>query len=585
MNKIKIYLFGLILLLGGMAIGYWLKPTESVVHHHENDSIEESSVWTCSMHPQIRQEEPGICPICEMDLIPLDGVPSNDDPTVLQMSEEAVKLAQVETTIVGAKGRENTGKTTSSTITVDGTIEMDERSIKTQNAHFNGRIESMAITFEGQYVRKGQKIATIYSTELMAASEELITAVKYKDRISGLQEAAIQKLKNWKLTEEQIQTILENQQPITTLPIFAEYGGYVLQKMATQGEYIKQGEPLYSLGSTNNLWLVFQVFESDLSRIGTGQNISFTTSSLPTKKFESEITYINPLLDDNSRTATVRAEIRNAANVLKPGMLIRGEISPRKEKGEATPLVIPNTAILWTGKRSVVYVKIPDETVPTFQFKEVVVRERGDYYSTISEGLNAGEEIVTHGAFSIDAAAQLNNNFSMMNREVTIKKPFEGKIIPDFSVNVPAGFMESLDQLVVEYLSLKDALVNTDPSSTATFADKLINEMDAVNSSGLEDEALNFWLEQKRAMKDHAVKIKDHPANVDTQRDEFEYLSEALISFVKAFGTNNQEYYVQFCPMAKNDKGANWLSKEEAIRNPYFGDKMLKCGVVKMVLN
>ena len=187
MKKNKQYIIGALLLLGGLAIGWFLKPSTMTSEVHDHSQMETSEaageeIWTCSMHPQIRQNEPGICPICEMDLIPLDNSMSNDDPTILRMSTEAAKLAQVETYTIGGSNESNSVKI-GNDIKVDGTVEMDERTIKSQTAHLSGRIETMAVTFEGQYVNKGQQIATVYSTELLAASQELITAAQYNDRV------------------------------------------------------------------------------------------------------------------------------------------------------------------------------------------------------------------------------------------------------------------------------------------------------------------------------------------------------------------------------------------------------------------
>ena len=235
MNNYKTYIFGALLLLGGLAIGWFLKPSSNNTMdgdvHNQSATRDKGGeeIWTCSMHPQIRQNEPGICPICEMDLIPLDNTMANDDPTILRMSKEAAKLAQVETYVIGGKSK-SIDKSDSQEIKVDGTVELDERTIKSQTAHLSGRIETMAVTFEGQYVSKGQEIATIYSTELLAASQELITAAQYNDRVEGLKDASIQKLNNWKVTDAQIQQILTTAQPIATIPIYADHSGYVLAK-------------------------------------------------------------------------------------------------------------------------------------------------------------------------------------------------------------------------------------------------------------------------------------------------------------------------------------------------------------------
>lgn len=590
MKSIKQYIIGAVLLVIGLLVGWNLKPNKGTgdTHQHEEmvaqgeDAIDDE-IWTCSMHPQIRQNEPGICPICEMDLIPLDNSMTDDDPTILRMSKESAKLAQIETYKIG--GNELEDLNNRNEIRVDGTVEMDERTVKSQTAHLNGRIESMAITFEGQYVSKGQKIASIYSTELLAASQELITAAQYDNRVEGLKDAAMQKLKNWKITEAQMENILSTGKPLETIAIYADYSGYVLSRKLTIGDYVQQGQSLYTIGSTNRLWLIFNVYETDLAAVEKGSTIKFTTPSIANREFEAKVTYIDPLMNNSNRTANVRAEIINRNNELKPGMLLTGTIAALAnnptEKGD---VVIPNSAILWTGDRSVVYVSKADSEVPTYQYREVEVGKRMDGKSLIVSGLEHGEYIVTHGAFAVDAAAQLNNNMSMMNKDVKVKKDATQDIVPNYTQEVSEKFVQQLDEGILAYIALKDALVNTDSQKAKIEAGEYLNAIERIDMKLLTGDAHIYWMEQLEALKSHGIKIKQSD-DVEEQRNQFDFLSQAMINSIKAFGTDGKQYYVQYCPMAKGDQGANWIATEAQIRNPYFGDKMMKCGLVKLELN
>ena len=591
MKNYKQYIIGALLLLGGLAIGWFLKPssnnamTADIHNHAETSDSGGEEIWTCSMHPQIRQNEFGICPICEMDLIPLDNSMSNDDPTILRMSKEAAKLAQVETYVIGGKSK-SIDKSDSQEIKVDGTVELDERTIKSQTAHLSGRIETMAVTFEGQYVSKGQQIATIYSTELLAASQELLTAAQYNDRVEGLKDAAIQKLKNWKITDAQIQQILSTGKPMETIPIYADHSGYVLSKKLSQGDYIKQGQALYTLGSTSILWLLFNVYESDIANVKKGSLVTFTTSSVPNKDFKAKVTYIDPLMNSATRTATVRAEIINQGNLLKPGMLLSGIIAAKRQSTtqKNATMTIPNSAILWTGDRSVVYVSLPDNDVPTYQYREVEIGNRSGNTSTILSGLEQGEEIVMHGAFAVDAASQLNNNMSMMNKNVKVKKEEKSDIVPSFADDTPEEFVAQLDKGLLSYLELKNALVDTDADAASLSADIFLKSINDIEMTLLKGDAHMYWMDQLNALKSHGDMIKNSP-DVEEQRNQFDFLSQAMIKSIKAYGTADKTYYIQYCPMAKDNQGADWISTESQIRNPYFGDKMMKCGSVKLELN
>ena len=594
MKNYKIYILGALLLIGGVAIGWLLKPAmgSTSTHDHSSHDMDDmpsttmasnnaaEEIWTCSMHHQIRQNEPGICPICEMDLIPLDNSLSNDDPAILMMSAEAAKLAQVETTIVG-QVENSSGQNTD--ILVEGTIEMDERSINAQAAHIGGRIESLQVNFEGEYVKAGQKIATIYSTGLLAASEELLTAVKFEDKVEGIKEASIQKLRNWKISDAQIESILSSGKPIETIDLYADHSGYVLQKKVALGDYVNQGQALYTVGQTNRLWLIFNVFESDLANVKIGQRVSFTTPSTGEKEFTARINYIEPLLDPVSRTATVRAETSSKGNQLKPGMLLEGNIRNTSTTSSNGTISVPRSAVLWTGNTSVVYVKLQDTEVPSYEFREVFIESQSGDYVKVLEGIQNGDEIVTKGAFAIDAAAQLNNNLSMMNRNVSIKKEAQSDITPDYTEETPDEFKKQLDVLANAYLDLKDAFVNTDPNSAAEQTDKIINAVEGVDMTLVKGDGHMYWMEQMSAIKTHTEKIKGS-TDVEQQRKQFEFVSDAMIRSIEAFGTIGNTYYVQFCPMANNNQGADWISVQENIQNPYFGDKMMKCGSVKRTL-
>lgn len=592
MKNSKLYMIGGGLLILGLAIGWLIKPSPEPLDHAAHTGMEDSAigstdseeVWTCSMHPQIRQDGPGQCPICEMDLIPVDNSSLNDNPIVLRMSEEAAKLAQVETFIVGGSIK---GENSQTAIKVDGTIELDERTIKSQTAHLPGRIEAMEVTFEGQYINKGQKIASIYSTEVLSASQELLTASEYNERIAGLKDAAIQKLQNWKITDEQIQTILTSKKPIETIDIYADHSGYVLSKKQSLGDYVKQGQPLYTIGSTSRLWLIFNAFESDLAYIKKGNKVVFTTPSLPNRSFTSTITYIDPLLNSSTRTATVRAEISNSGSLLKPGMLINGLItasSLAKMKTNTSSVEVPASAVLWTGTTSVVYVKLPNSEVPSFEFREVEIGKGSGSYMTILSGISNGDEVVTQGAFAVDAAAQLSNNFSMMNRNVKIKGSEVIDTVMSFLEDTPDEFKQQLDEAVSYYLKLKNTLVESSAELASLAADSLFQAVVQIDMTLLSGEAHNVWMQNSKAIKAHTRKIIES-VNLEEQREQFSFLSQAIINSVKAFGTNGSTYFVQHCPMANDDSGADWISEEKQIRNPYFGDKMMKCGSVTLELS
>ncbi len=581
MKNKQIIFVAIIAAMLGLGAGYILfnkshdhPPASSAAIQSEDNSAGEASTWICSMHPQIRQSEPGLCPICEMDLIPAGSNESND-PLVLEMTEEAVKLANIQTTIIGQiEGQ--TGKT----LRLSGKVKEDERMASSQVAHVPGRIEKLYVTFTGESVKKGQKLADMYSPELITAQRELLEATKLKDLNPGLVKAARNKLKYWKFGEEVIKGIEERGEIMETFSIYADEAGIVTKRRVAVGDHLMEGEALFDLMNLSQLWILFDAYEENLKDIAVGDAIEFTTPSVPNRTFKTRITFVDPLINPTTRVASIRAEIDNSRGLLKPEMFVTGTLKNRALI--RTQLTVPKSAVLWTGKRSVVYVKVPDMEIPSFQFRAIEISESlGENY-VVKSGLQVGEEVVTYGSFTIDAAAQLNNQTSMMNQNVKIKKEVAG--VPNFQEETPSEFKIQLNNLANAYIQLKDAFVSTDTKGAGLAAKKVLEQLDAIDMSLLEGEAHIYWMEQLNALKAHSQKISEME-DVEEQRRQFGFISEAMIYTIEAFGTEGETLYVQYCPMAFDNEGADWLSLEEEIRNPYFGDKMMKCGSVKRTLS
>lgn len=582
-NNLKIIIAFLIALGIGLGAGYLIFGGKQVIHdmpveNHEGHVVQtsgEAEIWTCSMHPQIRQNEPGLCPICEMDLIPLEANTSND-PLVLQMTEEAVKLSNIETSVVGQEVAQ-----TDKVIQLTGKVQADERLASSQVAHVPGRIEKLYVTFTGEQVKKGQKLADIYSPDLITAQRELLEAIKIQAVNPSLVEAARNKLRFWKIGESTIQSIEETGAIQETFTLYAEETGIVTNRRVSVGDYLKQGEPLFDLMNLRKVWVLFDAYEEDLANIKVGDRIEFTAAAIPNKIFKARITFIDPIINPSTRVAAVRTEVSNGNGLLKPEMFVNGAL--KHKVASKKQFTVPKSAVLWTGKRSVVYTKVPDMDVPSFKFKEVELGEAiGDSYQVIS-GLEVGEEVVTYGSFTIDAAAQLNNQASMMNKNVQQKKE-ESNGTPNFQVATPSEFKQQMNALANEYIHLKDAFVATDAATAATAAKKVVAQLEKVDMGLVKGDAHLYWMEQLNALMSHSTKITEMD-DVEAQRKQFGFLSDALINAIEAFGTEGKALYVQHCPMAFNNQGGDWLALEEQIQNPYFGDKMMKCGIVKKDLS
>lgn len=574
MKKYKIYIVALLALAIGLLIGWLLfkNGTQPVQEHSEHSSNQvESEIWTCSMHPQIRQNEPGDCPICGMDLIPANQT-SSDNEIGFQMTADAIKLANIQTTVIG-----NTDANEGSTLKVNGKIQANETKSASLVTHIPGRIEKLYVSYTGEQVNKGEKIATIYSPELITAQKELLEAQKIQDISPGLLTAAKNKLKYWKIGDQVIQDILTSGTIRENFNIYADHSGVVKQKRVSVGDYLTTGEVLFDVQNLNSLWALFDVYENDLPQVKIGRIIFFTTPSAPNKRFQAKITFINPVIDPNTRAATIRAEVSNTTGKLKPEMFITGELQISKKSDNLT---VPKSAVLWTGKRSVVYVKIPDTDIPSFEYREIEIGDATASGYAVVSGLAYGEEVVTNGAFVIDASAQLNNQASMMNKNVTKKNAIHSTHLPDYTSTTPQKFKEQLTAIAGVYLSLKDALVASDQQKAAENVDAILDKTKKVDMHLVKDKAHIYWMEQLKVIQAHGKKITE-TEDIEEQRKQFDFLSQALIKSLKVFGVEGDTFYVQHCPMANNNQGADWLSNHEKILNPYFGDKMLTCGTVQ----
>ena len=594
---------GAALLAGGVLIGALLfsasgdktgeKQIEVAEEHANEDQSEGEKTWTCSMHPQVRQDEPGDCPICGMELIPADeadGDGSEQGPGEFNMTETAMKLANIQTSTVKKEKPEKE-------ILLTGKVKMDERLINTQAVHFPGRIEELYLNFKGEYVNKGQTIASVYSPELIAAQEELFEALKTKESNPKLVEAAKSKLRQWKLTESQIQHIIENGEVKEELDVKSNTSGIVHKKLVNEGDYVKKGAMLYHIARIDKVWVMFDAYQEDLQFIEKGDKIDFTVSSIPGKTFESKVTFIDPVMNSKSRVAEVRTEARNRDGKLKPGMFAEGTLKSDNVSSEKE-LVVPKSSVMWTGRRSVVYVKQPDREQPTYRMREVTLGANlGDQYIII-EGLELDEEIVTYGTFAVDAAAQLGGKPSMMNPEggetstghdhgdmvegQEMDQTSKSKSKKGKDLKWPKSEAQQYKSMVESYLSLKDNLVNDEKADE--FAEQMLSAISKVDMSAFSEKGHMKWMKYQKVLKEKAQKIQK-AGKLGEQRKHFIQLSDNMIELVKTFEApetdSGSSLYVQFCPMANDDKGAFWLSKEDEVKNPYYGDMMLTCGEVR----
>lgn len=343
----------------------------------------------------------------------------------------------------------------------------------------------------------------------------------------------------------------------------------VIQRNLTVGDYVSTGSVLFNVVDLSRVWVMMDAYETDLSFIKMGDEVSFTVAGIPGKPFNARVTYIDPVINPETRAVSVRAETVNQNGELKPEMFVNAQIRTTMGSDKQS-LAIPRTALLWSGKRSIVYVKAPNAEFPSYEMREITIGPRMGEMYLVEGGLDAGEEIVTNGVFAIDAAAQLSGNYSMLMRP-------ESK-----TMEVPQAFREQITTVADAYFEVKNSLVDSNPEAAQKAAESLRSSLSKVDMRALKGQAHDHWMALKEQLSTDIGMI-GKANDLETLREHFSMLSENILELTESFGLEKDKVYRDFCPMAFDNKGAYWLSETEDIRNPYFGETMLDCGEVKEI--
>lgn len=618
----------LLLLASGVWIGRWSTGTTETPAAPASSSAE-PEVWTCPMHPQVRVPDPVPCPVCGMDLA-LQEPGAESDPRRLVMSKESQALAQLETSVVERRPVVRP-------VRLAGKVDYDETQLRTISAWVGGRLERLFVDYKGVPVAEGDHLVSLYSPELLTAQEELLGARERLRSTEGEASAFLaesnqrayravrEKLLLWGLTEEQVDEVEARGTAEDRVMLTSPTSGVVIEKLVDQGAYVTTGTPIYRIASLDRLWVRLDAYEQDLAWLRHGQEVELTVEAVPGEVFRGTIAYIDPFVDEATRTAKVRVNVLNESRRLKPGMFVRGialarlgaegvvlgrhlagkwispmhpevvkdgpgdcdvcgmDLVPAEELGlvdaspdTEAPLVVPASALLVTGRRAVAYVEVPDTDEPTYEGREVILGPRaGDDYLVI-EGLSEGERVVTRGAFRIDSSMQILARPSMMSQQA--EEPALGEAEAE-------SLALALSALLEPYLAAQVALAADDPAGARVALARLEEALATEPILALSGRALEVWREQEpRLASAHRVAHGELP--VGELRSAFQDLSDALVALAGLVGApGTPGLRVAHCPMAFDDTGADWLQVGETIANPYFGSEMLRCGEVLRTLS
>jgi multidrug efflux pump subunit AcrA (membrane-fusion protein) len=360
---------------------------------------ESAALYTCGMHPNVVQEEPGTCPICGMDLTPVRG---GSDETPAESASGGVSIDPSVVQNMGARVEPARRQTVFRHVRSIGEVEVGEDQISVVNLRFSGWVEKIHVDKTGDPVERGQTLIEIYSPELVAAQEEYLLALRTQGAGSALARSARRKLKLWDVSDREIEAIAKSGKARREFPIRSPRTGFVLQKNVVEGARVKAGEDLYRIADLSRIWVTVEVYEFDAPWVEVGQPAQMELSYEQGKVLEGKVAYIYPTLNEVSRTLTVRLEFENPGIRLKPGMFATVYIQFRRADDV---LAIPTEAILDSGRRKIVFVAVGDGR---FEPREIVTGLTGDRHMTeILSGLAEGEEVVVSGQFLIDSESQL----------------------------------------------------------------------------------------------------------------------------------------------------------------------------------
>jgi Cu(I)/Ag(I) efflux system membrane fusion protein len=594
---------------------------------------EEPTTWTCSMHPQIKLPKPGQCPICFMDLIPLVASDDEEDERLLTMSAAASKLAEIQTTPVERRFVEYP-------VRMVGKVTYDERRLRYITAWVAGRLERLFVDYTGVPVARGEHLVSIYSPEVYAAQSSLLGALRTLSEASGSElvqrstrlsvESARERLALWGLTREQIAAIEASGQPQYTITIHAPISGIVVHKNAVEGMYVQTGTPIYTIADLSRVWVKADAYESDLAWLRIGQEVEVEVDAFPGESFSGRVEFIAPTLDDRTRTTKVRVTMHNEDGRLKPDMFVRATVRARlddqgrvvanhlagkwmcsmhpeviqDEPGRCSvcgmplvqpatlgyapaseeprpPLVVPASAVLATGTRAVVYVKVPDQERPTFTFREVTLGPLAGNQYLITSGLEEGEQVVTRGSFKIDSERQILARPSMMSGDGPAGEEMDGEAGGTQQLpGVPPAVQAGIGAVFTAYLDLHGGLSGDDAQAAARGAQAVEDALDELDVSGLQGEALAVWKHERDSLRQALTSLAGTTA-LQEQRELFEVAATALETLMGRLGyTGTRDAVKITCPMAFDFRGASWLQASEVVANPYFGESMLRCGTV-----
>jgi membrane fusion protein, copper/silver efflux system len=503
------------------------------------DSTRKIKFYQSPMHPWIKADKPGKCTICGMTLVPV-----YEGESGITTDSGLVPLSAASASVIGVQTTEIRRAPLTRTLRVSGVLDDDETLHRILTARVPGRVEKLFVNQLGAEVAAGEPLVTLYSPEVLNASRLYIERLKAGPNAFPASEVADarERLLTLGLTPDDLARIEKTRVPEATLTMRAPMAGTVVARAAYEGQYVQPDTTLFEIGDLSHLWFLFDAYEPDLPFLKVGQTVEVSVPSRPGETVSAPIAFIDPNLNEMTRTARIRVVIPNTDRRL----LHRQTASGRVAIDTPDILLVPRNAVLFTQAAPVVYV---DKTAGTYEPRILKLGRSGDTSYEVLSGLNVGDKVVAQGALLIDGQAQLAHSAS-----------------PPETPPAPVSQPSSLNAQLL--LTTADAAAALAADDLPAYASLLPALTAAVHQSGKAHDTLMPL----------AQKLVPGP-DLKTARRAFEPFTTAVADLVRAQPADKREGLKVFeCPMAPVLGKARWLQRDITLRNPFFGSAMLDCG-------
>ncbi len=558
----KRLVYPIVMLAIGAAASWYARPLLTSLNSNESPTSERKILfYQSAMHPWVKSDKPGNCTICGMKLVPIyEGekgfMATGDDVT---LDQNFIQVLHVQTD-------EAKPRVLVKTLQVAGMVDDNTAKHRVLSAYLDGRVDALHVNFVGAEVEAGQPLADFYSPTLLQAERE------YRQLSGELRNSTALRLRQMGLTTTQIEALPQKPSDALTSQILSPASGTVIARYVYNGQYVKEGDKLFELADFSTMWFIFDAYEQDLPWLHVGQEVSVTTTAVPGKVFTGKVAFIDPTLDDASRSAKVRVELENPLENGHRHLLHKLYADGAVMLDAPTVLTVPRRAIIETGPESVVYV---EASSGRYERRAVKLGRRGDTLVEVLSGVAASDKVVTNGNLLIDGQAEMNRSYN----EPAMPAESMPATAPLAVLSAPQ--QQAITSFVKAADALAAALARDDLAAFMKASEPVMKE----TSSLVEALRSRTNLATKLDALDKASHWPSSLADLHQARAAFHPFTMATTALLEPLRTAKgmPEFQVWECYMVNQilpeaPKKGHWVQIGGRVgQNPFFGSDMLDC--------